>query len=290
MSSSPFHTVTIAGGTGNVGYHITEAFLNNGSFNVKIFRRKSEKDKENAKAKSLASKGAEIVYVDYSQKDDLVNALKGTDVLISTVYKSVSLYESQIPLLVAAKEASVKRFIPSEFAMGFRTAIHEVYEDKIKFREEVEKSGLEYTFINNGLFQEYFGWYAFDVKNKKATFYVDGNTKIPSTSLSDIGKYTVETLKMPEARNASFMIIGANISLNEYLQLYEKASGSKWEVVEDKDIRYRFQNKIEPIPDSFDNFKAVIFENSKFSENDNDKFSFTPKPVTEVIEFLVKQA
>ena len=54
MSSSSFKTVTIAGGTGNVGYAIAEAFLNDGSYNVKILRRKPEN--ENEKAKSLAFK------------------------------------------------------------------------------------------------------------------------------------------------------------------------------------------------------------------------------------------
>jgi putative NADH-flavin reductase len=120
MSNSSFHTVTIVGATGNVGYAIAEAFLNYGSYNVKILRRKSD---ENEKSKSLASKGAEIVYADYSQKDDLVKVLKGTDVVVSAVYDitgNTSTYDIQIPLLAAAKEASVKRFIPSEFSIAYK--------------------------------------------------------------------------------------------------------------------------------------------------------------------------
>lgn len=120
MSNSPFHTVTIAGATGNVGYAIAEAFLNDGSYNVKILRRKLD---ENEKAKSLNSKGAEIVYADHSQKDDLVKALKGTDVFVSAVFESsnnTSLYDIQVSFLLAAKEASVKRFIPSEFSNGYK--------------------------------------------------------------------------------------------------------------------------------------------------------------------------
>src|SRR3989337_277565 len=110
--SSPFRTVTIAGATGSLGYHIAEAFLNDGSYNVKVLRRKPEN--VNANANLLASKGAEIVYADYSQKNDLVKALKGTDVLISTTAGS-DYYAAQSPILAAAKEAHVKRFIPSEF-------------------------------------------------------------------------------------------------------------------------------------------------------------------------------
>ncbi len=60
MSNSPFRTVTIVGATGNVGYNIAEAFLNDGSYNVKVLRRKPEN--VNEKANLLASKGAEIVW------------------------------------------------------------------------------------------------------------------------------------------------------------------------------------------------------------------------------------
>jgi hypothetical protein len=87
------------------------------------------------------------------------------------------------------------------------------------------KSGLEYTIIYNGLFQEYLSWIGFDIKNKKATLYADGNKKLHTTSLSDIGKYTVETLKIPEARNAYIKVAGASLSLNEYLQKFEEVTG-----------------------------------------------------------------
>ncbi|GBB86963.1 hypothetical protein RclHR1_13400004 [Rhizophagus clarus] len=290
MSDSSFRTVTIVGATGSVGYPITEAFLNDGSYIVKILRRKPD---ENEKAKILVSKGAEIVYANYDQKDDLVKALKGTDVIVSTIFDRVnftSLYDLQAPLLAAAKEASVKRFIPSEFASGYKTVDHVMYEDKIKFREELERSGLEYTYIHTGLFQEFLGSFGFNVKNKKAKFYGDGNTRIPTTSLPDVGKYTVETLKIPEARNAHIRVTGSNLTLNEYLQKFEKASGSKWEVTEDRDVRYRFKNKIEPIPSFMDDYIAYETENSNFLDNDNDKFSFIPEPVTKVIETLVSQA
>ncbi|UZO01181.1 uncharacterized protein OCT59_012285 [Rhizophagus irregularis] len=248
---------------GDLGYVIAEAFLNDGSYNVKILRKKPEK--ENEKAKLLASKGAEIIYADYSQNDDLVKAIKGTDVIVSAVNsdpKTESFYNSQAPLLAAAKDASVKR-----------SGDHFIIDDKDKFREELEKSGLEYTYI------------------EKATFYVDANEKIPTTSLNDIGKYTVETLKIPEARNARINIAGSFLSLNEYLEIFEKASGSKWEVIVDKDVRHRYKNKIEPVPQFLDYYKAVLLQEGEVNlELDNDKFSFTPKPVTEFIEKLVKQA
>ncbi|CAB4494725.1 unnamed protein product [Rhizophagus irregularis] len=92
---------------------------------------------------------------------------------------------------------------------------------------------------------------------------------------------------MPEARNAVIKVAGVTLSLNEYLQKFEEISGSKWEVVVDEEVKHRYQNKIEPSPE--ENLKAIITQNEQYKDLDNDKFSFTPCPVTEVIEKIVKQ-
>jgi uncharacterized protein YbjT (DUF2867 family) len=120
MASTQFRTVTIAGATGNFGYPCAEAFLNDGSYRVKILVR-TKPNNENKKADLLASKGAEVIHVDYTQPRALVEALKGTDVLVSFLssYDPVNnYYVIQSPLLTAAKEAGVKRFIPAEFGCG----------------------------------------------------------------------------------------------------------------------------------------------------------------------------
>ncbi|CAG8684479.1 9385_t:CDS:2, partial [Funneliformis mosseae] len=230
-------------------YHVADAFLNDGSYKVKILRRKPEN--VNANASSLAERGAEIVYADYSQKDELVKALKGTDVLISTVRtqgNNDTFYDAQLPLLTSAKEAGVKRFIPSEFGSEF--------------------PGLEYTIINNGVFSEYLDFIGFDAKNKKVTF--------------------MTSLKIPDARNAYIRVAADTLSFNELLKKFEETSGSKWEVVEDREIRKRFLEKIDPVPSPLEELQAFICENTRFAKTDNDKFRFTPISIDDVIKALVK--
>ncbi|RHZ75226.1 hypothetical protein Glove_216g38 [Diversispora epigaea] len=290
IMTTTFKTVVIAGATGNLGYPIAEAFLNDGSYKIKILRQKPER--KNEKSELLASKGAEIVYVNYTQKDDLVKALKGTDVIVSTLNAQEmggNLYSVQLPLLEAAKEVGVKRFIPSEFGGEYTPGnSHPFIDSKLQFREELEKSGIEYTYIFTGMFQEFIEFLGFDVKNKIAAFYVDGNSKVHSTSLVDIGKYTVESLKLPEARNAIIRVAGSTETFKEILQKFEEVTGSKWKVIEDREVQHRFRNKIEPIPSAMDDVKAFICENSTFSKLDNDKFSFTPSPLAEYINTMVK--
>jgi uncharacterized protein YbjT (DUF2867 family) len=293
MSSSSLTNVTVAGGTGLLGSHIAEALLNDGSFKVKILRRLPKT--ANEKAELLASKGAEIVYADFNQHDDLVRALGGTDALISAVAPGVAAgnYDFdalQTPLLNAAKAAGVKRFIPSEFGVDAQLGDHMVLDTKITFREKVKQSGLEYTFIRCGAFAEYLGWFGFDVKNKAAKFYADGNTIVPVTALSDIGKYTAASLKLEESRNATISVAGSRLTLNEILKKFEEATGSNWKVVVDKDIIHRFHNKIDPVPSPLDLFIAVIVANASVENIDNDKFSFSPRPLIDDINVLVQQA
>ncbi|CAG8468142.1 1537_t:CDS:2, partial [Racocetra fulgida] len=256
---------TIAGATGNLGFHIADAFLKQGCYNVKILRRKLENNNE--KAKLLESKGAKIVYAVYDDKNDLIKAIKGTDVIVSAIRGDY--YNDQIMLLTAAKEAGVKRFIPSEFEP------HPVIAGKYKLRDALEKSGLEYTYIFNGIFYEFLEFFGFNVKNKKATFYANGDAKVRITSLADAGRYTAESLKIPEARNG-IIRVGLTLTLNELLKKVEEVS-----VIEDKDVQHRFKNKIEPIPPLIDDFKAFIANNAVYNDVDNDKFSFTPLTITE---------
>ena len=72
-------TVAIAGGTGNLGYHIVQAFLSStfrGSFQNVIVLTRSE-SKQNS---DFASAGAEVR--GYSG-DDLISVLEGVDILIN---------------------------------------------------------------------------------------------------------------------------------------------------------------------------------------------------------------
>ncbi|KAF0515137.1 NADP-binding protein [Gigaspora margarita] len=268
MSSTSFKVITIAGATGLLGFNIAEAFLNDGSYKIKILRKKPESENKNASL--LASKGAEVIYIDYNDKSDLVKALKGTDVIVSAI-GGTDLMATQSALLNAAKEVGVKRFIPSEFGCDIKEItgeVHPFHKPKVEFFKELEKSGIEYTILVTGLFYEYFEYLGFDHKNKKATFYADGNTKIVCTSLIDIGKYTVESLKLSEARNGIIRVAGSVLTLNELLKKYEEITA--------------------PVPTIEDDFVAYLIVSLDNKNLNNDKFSFTPRPVTEGISDLVK--
>ena len=78
-----------------------------------------------------------------------------------------------------------------------------------------------------GLFAEYLG-VLYDIKNKTAKFYADGSTELAVIALSDIGKYTAESLKLEESRNATIRVAGSRLSLNEILEKFEEATGESF--------------------------------------------------------------
>ncbi|RIB05251.1 hypothetical protein C2G38_2007937 [Gigaspora rosea] len=288
MSDTSYKVITIAGATGLLGFNVANAFLSDGSYKIKILRKKPESENKNANL--LASKGAEVIYVDYNDNNDLVKALKGTDVIVSAI-NGTELVTSQRALLNAAKVVGVKRFIPSEFGSDIKEITGEVHpflKPKLEFFQELEKSGIEYTIIITGLFYDYLGILGFDHKNKKATFYADGNTKIIATSLPDIGKFTVESLKLPEARNGTVRVAGSALTLNELLKKYEEITGTKWEVSNDFTVRQRYKNNTAPVPTLLEDFGAFLTVNLDIKNLHNDKLSFTPQPITEGISNLVK--
>ncbi|CAG8526607.1 hypothetical protein C2G38_2183327 [Gigaspora rosea] len=158
----------------------------------------------------------------------------------------------------------------------------------MNFSRIEKQRGIEYTIIRNGIFYEGLVEMGFDYKNKKATFYGDGSTKVTGTSCADIGKYTVEPLKLPEARNGTIRVAVFVLTLNELLKKFEQITDAKWEVSNDFTLRQRYKNNIAPVLTIEDDFHAYLIDNLDIKNLHNDKFSFTPQPISEGINALVK--
>ncbi|KAF9572469.1 hypothetical protein EC968_009855 [Mortierella alpina] len=285
---SPSLNIAVAGATGALGVPVTNALLDAG-YKVKVLTRGST---SNDTLAAYQSKGAHIVFDAYTGKN-LHDALQGVDILLSTVGTGADFYEGQVALIDAAKAAGVKRFVPSEFGLDpikyvKQNDLHLFLTGKAKLRDYIEKSGLEYTFIFNGLFAEYLPTFGFNLKNKTATIHAPSTTPVSVTSLADIGRFTALALSSPHSRNATLRVVGHTATLQEYLQLFEKATGSKWQLVEDLDVRARIAKSADPASQLFPDFVAYAHSRSGIEANDNATFGFKPTPIDEVISAIVK--
>jgi hypothetical protein len=158
-------TVTVFGATGTAGSACVEELIRLQKFNVRVLARNSgqqEKrsglplhsdDKKQRVYSDWRKRGVEIRFVDATDHAELIPALRGTEYLVSCV--PISATESQYPLIWAAKEAGVERFVPSEFGAIYEfeqfwptDTIHRAMaRQKAFIRRVIELAGLDYTII-----------------------------------------------------------------------------------------------------------------------------------------------
>jgi hypothetical protein len=141
----------------------------------------------------LSSKKPFIWCIDLDNSASLVEAFKGVDVVVSTL--SGEGFGQQFGVLHAAKEAGVKRFVPSEFGIDILKAKDiALFGPKLKLREEIQKGGIEYTYIVTGFFTDgtFFAWTGFDWPNGKVVLLGDGNAKISLSATTDFVKLVPE--------------------------------------------------------------------------------------------------
>jgi NmrA-like family len=204
-----------------------------------------------------------MIYHEKQSEDVDFYCILGIDTLVSAAGRSV--IASQIPWISLASQAGIKRFFPSEYGTDIKynaSSANEVpHQQKLKVREALEKSGLEYTYVVTGPYASAFltagrglpeiG--AFDVKARKAVVVGDGkgavslttvgeyvlaftssvptHAKIIITNDNSVGKLVVKALLHPSAsRNRALKVNSFTATPLEIVSEFEKQTGAKWEV------------------------------------------------------------
>jgi uncharacterized protein YbjT (DUF2867 family) len=236
-------TVTVFGATGTAGSACVEELIRQREFNVRVLVRKSGQQEKASSGVVRADDekqrlydtwkraGAEIRSADATDQHELIPALRGTDYLISCVPYSAT--ESQYPLIWAAKEAGVERFVPSEFGFIYEweqfwptdTSHRQMARQKAFIRRVIELAGLDYTIIPAGLWPEYY-------MVEPVAVHGDGNQKVSWSSGRDVGRILPHVLAHPASRNAVCPVAAtAYCSWNELLSVRERLLGRKVERV-----------------------------------------------------------
>ncbi len=222
--------VAVAGGTGGLGRYIVEAILATGKHKVVILSRS---------AKAPIS-GAEVIAVDYTDPTSLDHALVGVHTVIVCLFDHdpASFIASQTALLDAAVRSGAKRFAPSEFVI--RSLANDpiaIYAPKDVVAEAVKKSGLEYTFFENGVFLNYLGTgtpglgymrplhFIVNLEEWSAKLPEDGKAKIVFTHGEDVGAFVAASLDLQKWPEVSRMA-GDVKSYKEIVELLETVTGT----------------------------------------------------------------
>jgi hypothetical protein len=192
-----------------------------------------------SKKPELYDASVKVIEVDFTSVESLTAALKGIDGLVSTVGHAA--IENQTLLIDAAIAAGVKRFIPSEYGSCTTNPKLEafpiyatVFKIKKYLQEKAEAGELTWTVLACGAFMEFVldRPILLDFANHKATLFDEGDNRISSTSLPNVGKAIAGILKNFEATENKIVRTSEIIlTQNNLLRIAEKLRPDiKWEI------------------------------------------------------------
>lgn len=194
-----FPLVAIAGGLGGIGRYIVDEL---------IAQKRPVRVLSRTEAVS-PSPLAEVVAVNYDDKDNLTKALQGVHTVISTIFPRdpEACFQAHKNLIDASVSAGVKRFAPSEWATDNDIAKIPDYEPKHRIHDYLKTTKLEYTLFHNGIFMDYFAangetGYLQDLRfvvnsvEHKATIPGTGDELVAFTKATDVGKFVVAALEL----------------------------------------------------------------------------------------------
>ena len=243
-TTSLTNTSKASGSTGKIIFNA----LASKNFTITVLARKE--------SKAIFPANVKVRPTDFSE-DELTEALKGQDVLISAL--GVEGFDQQQKLVDAAVRAGVKRFLPSEFSSSSEDPVvlellplFEVKKNLIDYLKSKEKDGLSWTGLATGLLFDWVscskfcysqsrdadneqgianGFLGYDIKNRTAKIWDDGNKKFTLTNEEQLGQAVVSTLEHPdETTNRYLYVYSVVTTQNEILQSLETATGANWTV------------------------------------------------------------
>jgi uncharacterized protein YbjT (DUF2867 family) len=231
--------VAVAGGSGKLGRAIVDGIVAAGKFEVVILARQAD----DAKSKEV---GARIIAVDYTDPKAIASVLDTNKIeVVISALSSQSPPEAELNLIKAASEASVtKRYIPSLWGVHYDEAAASFFPPaaaKLSYVEALKKTSLEWTYVSNGYFLDYYGApkvktympplsCVVDVANDFAGIPGSGDVPITFTHTFDVGKFTAALLTKTKWEDEESIIIGDKVTFNEFVRLAEEIKKTKFTV------------------------------------------------------------
>ncbi|KAJ5223235.1 hypothetical protein N7468_007777 [Penicillium chermesinum] len=215
--------VAIVGAGGTLGSHIATELLKTGKHTVTALSRKDSSNK-------LPS-GVLVAPVDYNDESTIVAALEGQQFLIITMAPTAP-RDSQSKLFQAASKAGVPYVMPNWYGGDIEDV--KQGEDTLlgpggkANRDEIETLGMQWTAMCCGFWYDYslaggeqrFG---FDFDKRSLTIYDDGNTKISTSTLSQVGRAVAKVLslkELPEDENDRSLTVSAFLQRGIYIKSF----------------------------------------------------------------------
>ncbi|KAF9256989.1 NAD-P-binding protein [Marasmius fiardii PR-910] len=226
--------VFLVGATGRTGSSILQALLKQPEiFEVKALVRPTSMDKPTVQ--ELRTSGVEVIPGDMvtDAEEALAGHLKNVDTLIIT---SIPFEEGQQnKLLIAAKNAGVKRVIPSEFGPSAPPGAMKYHDSKLKTRQFITENKIPYTFIQVGWWSLLLFPYPHSAPLDQLgavggkSFYGTGKVKTAYTALDRIGEFVTRIISDPRTLNRVVQTWDGETTLEESWAIASKVAGESFD-------------------------------------------------------------
>ncbi|KAK7966569.1 uncharacterized protein PG986_000846 [Apiospora aurea] len=195
--------VAIVGATGTVGSYIVDELLKAGKHQVTAITRHD--------STALIPDGVQVAKVDYADRNSLVAAMRGQDVLIITMSVQAP-KEAQLKLIDAAADAGVPWVLPNEWGLD-QTNLPFADEAFMgppsrAVRKHIEERGVSgwigvvcgfwYDFSLGGSPSRY----GFDFGNRSVMLFDEGTQPINTTTFPQVGRAVARLLALPTERES----------------------------------------------------------------------------------------
>lgn len=232
--------VVLAGASGALGSDIAEALLAKDDVALKLLVRPQSV----AKLAAFQDRGAELIELDVEKETDdakIVAAFDGAFSFVSALNGGEEMIvDVQARLLRAARQAKVRRFIPSDFSYNifdlddgdnpnsdYRRAFAKI--------AEAERGDVEVVHILNGAFLDtriVFGFLGvFDLKQGQAFLWGDSDALTDVTTYRDTGRYAAEVAVDDAEVPGVLEVAGETLTFDQLVRAYEEASGRSLTIV-----------------------------------------------------------
>lgn len=226
-------TITVAGGTGNLGGRIVRDLIKRGATVRAIVRPETEPDK----VEKLKQLGAQVIEVDMTNGEELKNACEGASCVVSALsgLREV-IVGAQTQLLDAAIAAGVPRFIPSDFAADFTRLAegdNRNFDLRKEFHKTLDKSAIKSTSIMNGAFADIltYGTPIYDFKNYTIGYWGDkADWKMDFTTMDNTADYTAAAALDAETPRV-LRIAGFQVSPKDLVKIGGAVKGKEFKLV-----------------------------------------------------------
>ncbi|PKY06804.1 NAD(P)-binding protein [Aspergillus campestris IBT 28561] len=226
--------VAIVGAGGTIGSNIVTSLLQTGKHTITALTRKD--------STNTLPAGVLVAPVDYADEATLIAALKDQQFLIITMAPTAP-RDTHSKLVQAAAKAGVPYVMPNGYGgdidnvrLENETMLGPIGKGQ---RAEIESLGMKWITVCCGFWYDYSlaggeARFGFDFDKRALTIYDDGNAKISTSTLAQVGRAVASVLslkELPDDENDKSLTLSAFLNKGVYVKSFVVSQNDMFESV-----------------------------------------------------------